>query len=1128
MLSLVSAAQAPTDAALRGRILAPGGDASAVTLQLHAADGAPAPRFHVARDGSFFLSHLDPGTYELRGSSAAGSCRLAITLEPGEITDITMELDPLHPRPACVGASPHLFQPAFPAAASSAAEPQDPLTALPVESRSYEALAELDPLAHDPTPAAPNDSGATDPEAQSDQLGAERASAEDNPPSAGLSTDGLPVTSNDARTDGLSAMQYFRQGPRGSAAGGPASQSHFAQGAVRSFRASPRDFSAEAGGSGADLSIATRRGASAWHGDAFAILQDGAWSATNPFSIVTHYNHGTVTSGYARPGGATETCGAAIGGPLRLRHPLGATPPPARATLFAAVEAQWKQDQITSTPSTAAFYQLTATQLALLANRGVASSQIVQALDFLDSLTGVLHRSAHRVQAFARVDLGSGVRNAFTAEGAIQVLAAPAGVALGQASDAVVARGLGSLGDRSLRVESGAGRWSHRFNRAMDNELSAQAAHELEYEQPRTPLAQEPATAPGGYAPEVRIAPEGFSYGTPANLGRVAYPDEFRIEARDTLQWRLRSHLLRMGAEWSRINDRLDALANADGTYNYESGTTGGYAGGLADWITDFTYNAYAYPNGGCPSIVASSHFFCFHTFSQSFGAQQTEFIVHQVAGFVQDSARLRDNLVVQAGVRYDYTLLPLPQSPNFALDASIATLARPDAGTTSSIPEDRNNFGPRLTVAWAPHFGRRRGSPWFTVLAGYGVFYGHTPGATVAAALTDTALPSTTLRVRIRPTTITQCPQITTISQGFGYPCDYTTLPPAAVAQTSSAIVLSSRFREPSIQRGSFALERDPGSHLWLRAEYSMAIATQLPESTDLNIAPSATTRTFVLQGGNGRIGVRDGETFVVPFYGARPVSTYGAITAVESHANATFHAGALAAGLRDWHGLTLRGSFAVSRAIDYGPQQGATPRRNSQFDPFANGYDKGLSILNFPERFAGSLVYRTGRESGSAWRNRLAAGWTASAIATAGSGAPYSYSIFGGTYLPGGGDSINGSGGAVYLPTVGRNTLRLPAHSRVDVRLAREFAVAGRVRLNAFAQAFNVANSISLSQVEMRAFLVGASAGLGLPTPLIFQDAPTVAAEGIETPAFGAPLSSTSGLSRERRVEAGLRVQF
>jgi hypothetical protein len=60
------------------------------------------------------------------------------------------------------------------------------------------------------------------------------------------------------------------------------------------------------------------------------------------------------------------------------------------------------------------------------------------------------------------------------------------------------------------------------------------------------------------------------------------------------------------------------------------------------------------------------------------------------------------------------------------------------------------------------------------------------------------------------------------------------------------------------------------------------------------------------------------------------------------------------------------------------------------------------------------------------------------------------------------------------------------------------------------------------------MRAFLVGASAGLGLPTPLIFQDAPTVAAEGIETPAFGAPLSSTSGLSRERRVEAGLRVQF
>ena len=32
--------------------------------------------------------------------------------------------------------------------------------------------------------------------------------------------------------------------------------------------------------------------------------------------------------------------------------------------------------------------------------------------------------------------------------------------------------------------------------------------------------------------------------------------------------------------------------------------STKGKAGGLVDWITDYTFNVHAYPNGGCPSIV--------------------------------------------------------------------------------------------------------------------------------------------------------------------------------------------------------------------------------------------------------------------------------------------------------------------------------------------------------------------------------------------------------------------------------------------------------------------------------------------------------------------------------------------
>ena len=85
--------------------------------------------------------------------------------------------------------------------------------------------------------------------------------------------------------------------------------------------------------------------------------------------------------------------------------------------------------------------------------------------------------------------------------------------------------------------------------------------------------------------------------------------------------------------------------------------------------------------------------------------------------------------------------------------------------------------------------------------------------------------------------------------------------------------------------------------------------------------------------------------------------------------------------------------------------------------------------------------------------------------------------------------------------------------------------------------ADAFNLLNSVSVSRVETRAFLLGTQLGTttgtttaatGGPIPLVFQDAAAIATEGLSTPAFGTALSSTSGLSRERQVELGARVRF
>ncbi len=233
----------------------------------------------------------------------------------------------------------------------------------------------------------------------------------------------------------------------------------------------------------------------------------------------------------------------------------------------------------------------------------------------------------------------------------------------------------------------------------------------------------------------------------------------------------------------------------------------------------------------------------------------------------------------------------------------------------------------------------------------------------------------------------------------------------------------------------------------------------------------------------------------------------------------------------LRD---LDFRVAWTWSKAIDFGPTPGAVPRTNGRFDPFNVRYDKGLSALNFPHRTVATVVWTprfgASRAASSATAEpvflRLVNGWSMGAIFTESSGRGYSYDVFGGTRLGGGRESINGSGGSTVLPTVGRNTLRLPDSANLDMRVSRSFPLGERVRLRAAAEAFNVMNHVNYSGVTQRAFLVGAAVN-GV-TPLVFQDAAAVATEGLNVLPFGSYTAAGTGQARERQLQFGLRLEF
>ena len=120
--------------------------------------------------------------------------------------------------------------------------------------------------------------------------------------------------------------------------------------------------------------------------------------------------------------------------------------------------------------------------------------------------------------------------------------------------------------------------------------------------------------------------------------------------------------------------------------------------------------------------------------------------------------------------------------------------------------------------------------------------------------------------------------------------------------------------------------------------------------------------------------------------------------------------------------------------------------------------------------------------------------------------------------------------------LPTVGRNTLRLPEFANLDMRLSRTFRL-GRMmageglHLRAAVEAFNLTNRLNYSGITQRAFLVnppGTGAAPAGVTPLVFQDAATVAGDGLNVQPFAAYTAAGTNQAREREIQLGLRLEF
>jgi outer membrane receptor protein involved in Fe transport len=124
-----------------------------------------------------------------------------------------------------------------------------------------------------------------------------------------------------------------------------------------------------------------------------------------------------------------------------------------------------------------------------------------------------------------------------------------------------------------------------------------------------------------------------------------------------------------------------------------------------------------------------------------------------EVAFFGQDSWRVRPNLTINFGLRWEGQFNPSPEANNEFLVNAVRDFPFPsghDADPTQ-IPDDLDQFGPRFGFAYDPTNDGR------TVIRGYsGVYYARTPMLLFADPINNFRDPAGNLTIQ-RPTRTTR-----------------------------------------------------------------------------------------------------------------------------------------------------------------------------------------------------------------------------------------------------------------------------------------------------------------------------------------------------------------------------------
>jgi hypothetical protein len=411
----------------------------------------------------------------------------------------------------------------------------------------------------------------------------------------------------------------------------------------------------------------------------------------------------------------------------------------------------------------------------------------------------------------------------------------------------------------------------------------------------------------------------------------------------ETLSWYRGKHNWRFGGDYRRMLQSFRSAKNAEGTFTFTGFETSQFVPGSAVPVGDTGYDFADFLLGVPQQTTLQS------------GTNSYDFRANSFDLFVQDDWRILPKLSLNLGFRYEYNG-PYTEASNHIANLDVApgfTGAVPvlpgAAGAfngnfpASLIHPDRNDYAPRIGVAWRP-------LKQTVVRTGYGINY--------------------------------NLAQYTNIIQNFAFQ------PPFAVTATNvnspaTPLTLANGF--PAIAPGevtnNFAI--DPNYRLGYVQIWNVDVQRTLPHGFLLNV------------GYNGSKGTRLDIERAITIPGVQP------FIYESSAGNSVFHAGSVRVRKRLAHGLAFGANYIYSKSIDDASSIGGGGVVVAQ-DPFDIAADRGLSSFDQRHKFTGNWIYdlpfgvNHRFASKGAWPHILN-GWQWSGDFTIGSGLYYTPRVLG-----------------------------------------------------------------------------------------------------------------------------------